>query len=188
MTSAPPAMLSANAAPGWGTRAGGFDINVTAVETVLRRSPLVALGEYRCPVDHPQFSGGGPQRCPFVVFPRSSVRLTRLGGRPLVYTPNTISLHNIGDVYCREAVSEEGERADWIAVAPPLLREIAELRGLAADDERLFRSAIVPSTPAVYATQRALFRALRADPDMPLLRVEEYAIAIVDAACRAAHG
>ncbi|HEY2394521.1 MAG TPA: AraC family transcriptional regulator [Rudaea sp.] len=169
-----------------GTRAASFDINVTAVETVLRRSPLVALGEYRCPVEHPQFSGGGPQRCPFIAFPRSSTRITRLGARPLVYTPNTISLHNIGDVYCREAVSKEGERCDWIAVSPALLRDIAALRGVVADDDRIFEVALAPATPAVYAAQRALFRALRADPVMSMLQVEESTIAIVDAVFRAA--
>lgn len=170
-----------------GTPAREFDINLTSVETVLRRSPLVALGEYRCPVDHPQFSGGGPQRCPFVVFPRSSVRLTRLGSRPQVYTPNTVSLHNIGDVYCREPISSEGERCDWIAVAPGLLREISTMHGLAeADDDRIFAAAIAPSTPGLYAAQRALFRGLRNDPYMPLLEVEESAIAIVDAVCRTA--
>jgi AraC-like DNA-binding protein len=170
-----------------GTPAREFDINLTSVETVLRRSPLIALGEYRCPVDHPQFSGGGPQRCPFVVFPRSSVRLTRLGDRPLVYTPNTVSLHNIGDVYCREPVSSEGERCDWIAIAPELLREISALDGLdESDDDRIFSASIAPSTPGLYAAQRALFRALRVDPHLALLEVEESAIAIVEAVCRTA--
>jgi AraC-like DNA-binding protein len=178
-----------NVAARCGTRAGSFDINVTAVETVLWRSALVALGEYRCPVGHPQFSGGGPQRCPYIAFPRSSVRITRPGGRPLVYTPNTISLHNMGDVYCRDAVSSEGERCDWIAVSPALLRGIAASRGLGeVRDEQLFSAAIMPSTAAVYAAQRALFRSLRANPSMSALEVEEYAIAIIDAVCRAAQG
>jgi AraC-like DNA-binding protein len=168
-----------------GTQASDFDVNLTTVETVLRRSPLIALGEYRCPVEHPQFSGGGPQRCPFVVFPRTSTRITRLGGKPQVYTPNTVSLHNIGDVYCREAVSREGERCDWIAVSPSLLREVAALHGLAdRDDDRIFAASIAPSTPAIYAAQRALFRELRADPYMPQLAVEEYAIGVVEAVCR----
>ncbi len=169
-----------------GTQAASFDINVTAVETVLRRSALVALGEYRCPVEHPQFSGGGPQRCPFIAFPRSSVRITRLGARPLVYTPNTISLHNIGDIYCRDAISKDGERCDWIAVAPALLREIAALRGVVADDDRIFDVALAPATPAVYAAQRALFRSLRTNPAMSTLEVEESTLAIVDAVFRAA--
>ena len=171
-----------------GTQAASFDINVTSVETVLSRSALVALGEYRCPVEHPQFSGGGPQRCPFIAFPRSSVRITRLGARPLVYTPNTISLHNIGDVYCRDAISREGERCDWIAVSPVLLRDITELRGAAADDDRIFDAAQIPSTPAVYAAQRALFRSLRTNPALSTLEIEESTIAIVEAVIRAASG
>jgi AraC-like DNA-binding protein len=165
---------------------GHFDINVTPVEVVLRRSPLVALGEYRCPVGHPQFAGGGPQRCPFIAFPRSSVRITRFGGRPIVYTPNTVSLHNIGDMYSREAVSADGERCDWIAVSPELLRDVAEPHGLdALDERRLFGAAIVPSSPQLYAAQRAMFRELHADPHLPLLAVEEHAIAILDAVCGA---
>src|SRR5262249_15847642 len=136
------------------------------------RSALVALGEYRCPVEHPQFAGGGPQRCPFIVFPRNSTRITRLGSKPLVYTPNTISLHNIGDVYRRDPISADGERCDWIAVAPPLLREIAALEGLdPGTDDRLFATAIAASTAGIYAAQRALFRLLRACPAMTTLEV-----------------
>ena len=29
----------------------GFDINLTSVERLLRRTPLIGVGEYRCPID-----------------------------------------------------------------------------------------------------------------------------------------
>ena len=162
-----------------------FDINLTEVETLLRRTRNVALGKYRCSVEHPCFAGGGPQRCPFIVFPRSSVRIARLHGAPIVYTPNTISFHEIGDVYGRSPVSAEGERCDWIALAPKLLREIsADYDHAAADRERIFVAPIAPSSPSIYMAQRALFRAASEDPHMGALELDEHAIAIVDAVLR----
>lgn len=162
-------------------------INVTEVETVLMRSASLALGKYRCRVDHPRFDGGGPQRCAYIAFPRSSVRITRALGPPLVYTPNTISFHDVGDVYRRSAISEEGERCDWIAVAPGLLRDIvAQFDPGVFDRERVVETPIAPSAPRVYLAQRSLFRAVRANRCVDVLEFEESAIAIVDAALRAA--
>jgi AraC-like DNA-binding protein len=161
-------------------------INVTEVETVLMRSASLALGKYRCRVDHPRFDGGGPQRCAYIAFPRSSVRITRALGPPLVYTPNTISFHDVGDTYRRSAVSEEGERCDWIAVAPGLLRDIAaQVDAGALDRERIVETPIARSAPGVYLAQRSLFRAVR-EQRVSVLEFEENAIAIVDAALRAA--
>jgi len=162
-----------------------FDINLTPVETVLWRSSLVALGEYRCGVGHPQFAGGGPQKCPFVVFPRTSVRITRLGGKPVVYTQNMVSLYNVGEIYRREAISAEGDRCDWIAVAPALLCESTH-EGGTLPGTGAFDGPAVFSSPALYAAQRALFRALRVAPNLSILEVEERALAIVDAVQRAA--
>jgi len=104
-----------------GTPLREFDINLTSVETVLRRSPLVALGEYRCPVDHPQFSGGGPQRCPFVVFPRSSVRLTRLEA--------------VGSPYSCPGVSSE--RIDLFLAAYGAADRVAAGGGVAEENEHI---------------------------------------------------
>jgi hypothetical protein len=43
---------------GQGTDAAyALDVNVTEVETVLRRTASVALGEYRCGIDHARFAG-----------------------------------------------------------------------------------------------------------------------------------
>ena len=165
----------------------GFDIDVTEVESILRRTASVALGQYRCGVEHPRFAGGGPQRCPYIVFPRSSVRITRLNGQPLVYTPNTISFHDVGDIYHRSAISEEGERCDWIALAPNLLRDIGmQVDRAAVDRERLFIVPIAPSAPEVYLAQRALFRAVREDPDIGMLEIEEHVVGIVDVVLRQA--
>jgi AraC-like DNA-binding protein len=176
--------LSINARPDQRGTPPVFDVNVTAVESVLHRSTLFALGEYRCPVNHPQFSGGGPQLCPFIVFPRCSVRITRLGGKPLLHTPNSISLYDVGDIYCRDMVSREGDRSDWIAVAPSLLREIGVRQGLSPSaGERIFDRPIAQSTPMIYSAQRALFTALRTNQCSSVLEVEERVIALVEWVC-----
>jgi AraC-like DNA-binding protein len=154
----------------------GFALQVTPVERVLRRSPLLALGEFRCAVDHPQFHGGGPQTCPYVVFPRSSVRLIHEHWRAEVSTPNVVSLYNAGDSYERRAVSAEGDHCDWIALAPEFLRDLA---GSDIDSGRLFTRPLVPIGPAVYAAQRVLFQALNEDAGMPLLGIESQVVGLV---------
>jgi len=160
-----------------------FAINVTPVERILRRSPVVAIGEYRCPVQHPQFGGGGPQACPYIVFSRSSVRIQPLDGKPEVRTPNTVSMYNIGDVYARQPVSEEGDRCDWIAIDPAVMRDIGEyLDPRASGREKIFASASAPTTPELYLAQRALFQSLSDDPDLSTLEVEECTLRIVESA------
>jgi AraC family transcriptional regulator len=161
-----------------------FPINVTAVERILHRSPVLAVGEYRCPVLHPQFAGGGPQTCPYIVFSRSSVRIVPLDGKPETRTPNTLGLYNVGDVYARQAVSEEGDRCDWIAIDPAVLRDIGRCVDPALEDDRkkIFATASAPTKASLYLAQRALFQSLRDDPHMSMLEVEERALRIVEAA------
>ena len=181
-TSLPPGREPSN-----GHRAA-FAINVTPVERILRRSDVVALGEFHCPVGHPQFAGGGPQACPYVVFSRSSVRIAPLGGKPEVRTPNIVGLYNVGDVYARHAVSDECDRCDWIAVSPPVLREIGARFDPALGDgrNRIFSRATAPATTRLYLAQRVLFQALRDDPYLSMLEVEVCAIDIVEAALASA--
>src|ERR1700759_3386901 len=81
-----------------------FEINMTPVERLLRRSALIGVGEYRCPVDDPQFKFGGPEKCPFIVFSRASVHLTPSRGVGQVCTPNVVNLLDVGDSYERKPV------------------------------------------------------------------------------------
>lgn len=160
----------------------GFEINLTSVERILRRTPLVGVGEYRCPVDHPQFAGGGPQKCPYIAFSRSSVRLIPNRGPPEVCTPNTVNVYDVGDGYTRHAVSREGVICDWIAIAPELLREIAGYVDPAANDssEHVFRRAVAPIAPRTFLAQRAFFSSVQQDATLSQLEIEEYAIRLVE--------
>ncbi|MEO5624823.1 MAG: AraC family transcriptional regulator [Dokdonella sp.] len=167
---------------------GVFAINLTPVERVLQRSSLIGIGEFRCPVEHPQFLGGGPQTCPYIVFPRTSVRLTPEHWRSEICTPNVVSLHNVGDTYDRHPVSLEGDQSDWIAVSPELLRDIAipYVEGRHAEANHIFQQPFAPMAPKIYLAQRALFLATQNDSELPILAVEEYVINLVEAVLQSA--
>jgi len=160
----------------------GFDINLTSVERLLRRTPLIGVGEYRCPIDHPQFAGGGPQKCPYIAFSRSSVRLIPSRGPPQVCTPNTVNVYDVGDGYERHPVSKEGVICDWIAVAPELLREIADHVSPAANDSSgfVFSRAVAPIASRTFLAQRTFFTSVQQDRTISQLEIEEYAIRIVE--------
>ena len=160
----------------------GFDINLTSVERLLRRTPLIGVGEYRCPIDHPQFAGGGPQKCPYIAFSRSSVRLIPSRGPPQVCTPNTVNVYDVGDGYERHPVSKEGVICDWIAVAPELLREIADHVSPAANDSSgfVFSRAVAPIASRTFLAQRTFFTSVQQDRTISELEIEEYAIRIVE--------
>lgn len=155
-----------------------FQINITAVERILKRTPLVGAGEYRCPTTHPQFLGGGPEKCPFIVFSHSSVRLIPSRGKAEVCTPNTVNLLDVGDSYERLPVSAEGAICDWIAIAPALLRDIAiEVNPeVGNNSERVFECAVVPLASSVFLSQRLFFNAIRRNPHITRLALEDAAI------------
>lgn len=160
----------------------GFKINLTSVERVLRRTPLVAAGEYRCPLDHPQFAGGGPETCPFIVFPRSSARLIPSRGPAEVCTPNTVNLLDVGDSYLRRPVSREGAMCDWIAVAPELLREMAQAMNPSLDNDRcpIFDRAVAPLGAATFVAQRAFFHLLKHRPTITPLELEDVVLRLIE--------
>jgi len=101
-----------------------FQINLTAVERVLGRTNMVAIGQYRCPVTHAQFAGGGPQLCQYVVFPRRPVRIQVEDGESEVAAPGLLRFYNIGDRYRRFALGAQADESDWIAIAPQVLEDL----------------------------------------------------------------
>ncbi|MEP6483345.1 MAG: AraC family transcriptional regulator [Rudaea sp.] len=157
-----------------------FEINLTPVERLLRKTPLIGVGEYRCPVDDPQFKFGGPEKCPFIVFSRASVYLTPSRGVGQVCTPNVVNLLDVGDSYERRPVDHEGAVCDWIALAPSLLREIAAeidpVRG--HEHEHIFPRAMAPISSDIYLEQRSFFLNVIRNPDLPTLAIEEAAIGL----------
>jgi hypothetical protein len=83
-------------------KALGFDVVVFA-------SPLLRVGRWRCPADHPHFLDSGPSSDALFVFPRQSVWIQHDGGRPFVADPNTVTYYNKGQRYRRQQLSEAGD-------------------------------------------------------------------------------
>ncbi len=147
-------------------------VELTPVERLLLRTPLVALGEFRCPTQHPQFRGGGPQACAYVVFPRTAVRISPHRGRPEVCTPALAVYYNIGDCYERHAVSGQGDHCDWIAVSQGLLHELTGDRGNASSEPG-FAGAFAPIAGRHFLAQRRIFERLSGQRDGSALAIEE---------------
>jgi len=167
-----------------GTDAQALRIDLTPVEQILRKTRSVALGKYRCPVDHPQFMlGGGPHTCSYIAFHRTSVKMRIGDWRAEVTTPNNVSFYNIGESYSREAVGAEGDECDWLALSPGLLQTLqSDLAPADAGGVRAFPRPFAPIGPEAFFAQRRLFAAA-ANQAMPLnsLQIEEAVTGLVGA-------
>src|SRR5438270_13444882 len=123
-----------------------------AFHQVLLDTGLVRAGAFRCHPDHPRFTDTGPARDFCFVFPRTSVEIRHEHERPFVANPNVVTFYNRGQEYRRAAVSAEGDRCDWFAVAPEIARDVVRAFDPAVDDcpERPFRLARGHSDHATY--------------------------------------
>jgi len=153
-------------------------IELSPVERLLVRTPLVALGEFRCPTAAAQFRGGGPQPCAYVVFPRTSVKISPYRGRPEICTPVVASYYNEGDVYDRHAVDDRGDNSDWIAVSRSLLDELIE--GASGTASRPgFAGCFAPIASDHFLAQQRLFRRANSDQRVSSLEIEEVVLALL---------
>jgi AraC-like DNA-binding protein len=156
-----------------------FAIELTPVERLLVRTPLFALGEFRCPADHPQFLRGGPQLCAYVVFPRTPVKIIPHRGRAEICTPALASFYNIDDTYDRSPVGANGDNCDWIAISQALLGELAGADSRACANPG-FAGCFAPIDSRAFLAQKRIFnRATRADPGS-VLACEEAVLALLE--------
>jgi len=156
---------------------------------VLYESALVSVGTFRCPIGHPSFADSGPTQTFCFVFPRTAVWIEHAGSKPFVADANVIPLYNRAHPYRRRAISPQGDRTDWFGVAPGLLRDALACHDPAAANQpdTLFRFGFGPSTPRVYAWQRAVFDAVaRERPDEWF--VEESVAGILSAVLTGVYG
>jgi AraC-like DNA-binding protein len=161
---------------------GDLDLQLSPVDRLIARGSVVGVGEYVCAVEHPQFAGGGPETCPYVVFSRSSVRLRPNRGAEEVCSPTVVNLLDIGDSYERSALSPDGVHCDWIAISPTTLRDIVrEFAPHVADDSSsVFARPIAPLSAATFLAQRQFFDAAHAGR-LEALALEEGALRVVGA-------
>lgn len=155
----------------------------------LFSSRLVQVGVFRCPVGHPRFTDSGPTETYCLVFPRNAVWIAHEGRPPFVADATVVPVYNPGRPYRRGPISAAGDRSDWFAVAPDVLREIvARYDACAADSDALFRFGWTPSDAATYLAQRQIYRHVRGERPVDRLWVEESVISLAAAvlarACR----
>ena len=133
---------------------------ISRVERLLARTPLLAFGEFRCPTEASQFRGGGPQPCAYIAFARTPVKISPYRGRPEVCTSAVASYYNEGDVYDRHAIDAQGDNSDWIAVSRSLVDELVdELAG--GSSGRGFGGCFAPVSDQNFLARQGLFNRIR---------------------------
>lgn len=151
----------------------------------------LAIGQFVCPITAFDFSDTGPiKNGPLVVFPRIGVEITHAGHRPLIADPNTVVFYNEGQEYRRGKVSPFGDRCEWFAVAPSIVREVVSHVDPSATDQeyRLFRVTHGPSDPNVYFLQRVLVEYVLKHAQPNRLYVEELGLMILEKVVAKAYG
>lgn len=142
------------------------DQAVSDVDRLIFQSPLVGVGEFRCPPTHPKFHDTGAIRNYCFVFPRTASVIEHDSGARFVGDQTRMSLYNAGQQYRRDPVSPEGDHSDYFVVSERVLREALAARGARsaaeADARKLFTRAWAPTRADVYLRQRQVFRAVRA--------------------------
>ena len=144
-------------------------------------SPLVRVGRWRCPANHPIFADSGPTAEALFVFPRESVWITHEGRAPFVADANTVTYYNKGQIYTRQKLSARGDQCEWFAVAPEAIAETLAAHEPEAIDraDMPFRFTHGPSDPDSYLRQRMVFQHVSNEPNADRLFVEEAVLSIL---------
>ena len=151
------------------------------LDVVVFASPLVRVGRWRCPADHPQFIDSGPIPDALFVFPREGVWITHDGDRPFVADANTVTYYNKGQSYTRRKLSARGDHCEWFAVAPEAIAETLSAHEPGAIDrpDMPFRFSHGPSDPESYLRQRMVFEHVSRERTADQLFVEEAVLSVL---------
>src|SRR4051794_38941230 len=143
------------------------------------RTPLLSVGEFRCPPDDSSWRETNliGDRA-HVVFPRVPVVIRQAGRDPVLATANHIVLYDANQLYEREALCEHGDDCVFLELPGSSLASLAdEGAGLIGDDHRM-RCTHAPSGPRTYLLQHLLVRLLRERPH-DRFAAEELAVRLV---------
>ena len=152
-----------------------------AVDRVVFATECVTIGAFRCAADHPSFRNSGPIRNDCFVFPRTAVVIQHDNARAFVADPTTVTLYNRRQHYERRLVSADGDRCDWFAVSPRLLRAaLRDVDPAAAEDDRPIQFTHAPADAETYLEQRQLFVDASAAADIEPLGLEERVVALLE--------
>lgn len=152
------------------------------IDRVVVRTRRVAIGKFRCPVEHPSFNNSGPASDCIVVFPRTSVRIRHEGSQPFLADPSIVTIYNRAQRYERFQLSPDGDHCDWFAVVDDVAREIAATFDATLEgQERPFRLQWAPCSASLYLRQRLLLRRA-AEGEADALEIEEGVMSIIQQA------
>lgn len=151
------------------------------LDVVVFESPLVRIGRWRCPADHPEFVDSGPISESLFVFPRESVWIAHEGQAPFVADANTVTYYNAGQCYRRAKLSARGDQCEWFAIAPEAIAETLAGHDPEAIDrpEAPFTFTHGPSDPESYLKQRLVFHHVSKEANPDRLFVEEAVVSIL---------
>lgn len=158
-------------------------------ERVVYGSNVLVIGQVRCPPDAAHFRDCGTVQTYCVVFPRSAVLIRRPNRRRFIEDPTVVGLYNRGDVFERFQVSPEGERGEWFAFAPAIIREaVRPFDPIAADSTRPISIPWGKISSRNFLRQREIFeyvrRAERPDP----IFIEEQCLRLLAAVLAEVYG
>ncbi len=159
------------------------------LDRVVFASPVVRVGQWRCPVSHPAFLDSGPASEALFVFPREGVWIEHEGRQPFVADANTVTYYNQGQRYRRRPLSARGDRCEWFAVAPQTLAETLAAHEPAAADrpEMPFAFTHGPSSADTYLRQRMVFQHVSYERHPDRLFVEEMVLSVLGDVTRLAY-
>jgi AraC-like DNA-binding protein len=151
------------------------------MDRVVFSTECVTIGAFRCPPGDPSFRNSGPIRDDCFVFPRTAVVIQHDDARAFVADPTIITLYNRRQHYERRVVSADGDRCDWFAVSPGLLRgALLDRDPAAADDDKPIRFRFARADAATYLAQRRLFLDACEPAGAEPLALEERVVALLD--------
>jgi AraC family transcriptional regulator len=148
---------------------------VSGPASIRFQNGVFALGEFRCPPEHPRWRTVNVMAgAPHVVFPGTAVVIEQAGHDPLVTTRNHVVYYDRDQRYRRSLHDPRGDHCVFVALAQALV-------------ESLFGDTTMPfvSGPSDATAYMSILTAVRADP-AESLRVEELVYTALGRAVRAA--
>ncbi len=148
----------------------------------------VRIGVFRARPHEPHFEDSGPARGHLLVFPRTAVRITHAGQRPVVATPSRVMFYNRGAEYRREAIAPEGDDSMWLSFDAKDLAAALAARDPAAAErpDQPFAWTSAPVSAATVLCQRLLLQSACAGDEAAA--IEEQTLTLLDAVLAEAFG
>jgi AraC family transcriptional regulator len=150
--------------------------------TPLLETPLLTVGEFRCPPEdvawrEPNLIGERAH----VVFPRVPVLIQHDGRTPVLATATQTMLYNANQTYRRELRNTAGDDCVYLEVPAESLQQLAEDGAVLVDGNGRLVVDHTVAGPRTYLLQHLLVRHLRSDERDELI-AEEVAAMLVRAA------